>query len=245
MPTPNTRLMSTACTAIWTVSVSALTTCGSWKSVEEGAEPVGERLLDDRADRPGDQEEHVGDRPAMRSSHLTGVGDANHDATPASGGCRARTITNSATASIRLATAAADAVLPFSMNDSTRTETTSVENGLLPLSSTSEPYSAIARANDSAAPAAIAGTRLGRMIRRKIVSRVRAQGGGCLLDVVLELLEHRLHRADDERQRHERQRQEHRLLGVGPVQAQRAARCRRGRAGPGRRRSSAARTGCR
>ena len=57
------------------------------------------------------------------------------------------------------------------MNVSTRTDTTSVLKGRLPLSSTSEPYSEIARANESAAPAAIAGTRLGRMIRRKIVSR--------------------------------------------------------------------------
>src|SRR6478735_1795472 len=43
------------------------------------------------------------------------------------------TITNSATASITVASAAAAAVLPPSMNDSTRTETTSVLNGRLPL----------------------------------------------------------------------------------------------------------------
>ena len=41
----------------------------------------------------------------------------------------------------------------------------------MPLSSTSEPYSEIARANDSAAPAAIAGTSEGSTIRRRIVSR--------------------------------------------------------------------------
>ena len=43
--------------------------------------------------------------------------------------------------------------------------------GQLPLSSTSEPYSEMARANDRAAPAAIAGTSEGRTIRRRIVSR--------------------------------------------------------------------------
>ena len=58
------------------------------------------------------------------------------------------------------------------MKVSTRTETTSVSNGRLPLSSTSEPNSEIARAKLSAAPAMIAGNRLGRMIRRKIVNRL-------------------------------------------------------------------------
>ena len=115
------------------------------------------------------------------------------------------TITTSATSSITDASAAADARLPFSMKVSTRTETTSVWNGRLPESSTSEPYSEIARANDSAAPAAMAGARLGRMIRRRIVTRRGAQRGGGLLDVGLELLEHRLHRAHDERQGHERE----------------------------------------
>ena len=82
------------------------------------------------------------------------------------------TITTSAMNSITEASAAADWRLPFSMNVSTRTETTSVWNGRLPESSTSDPYSEIARANDRAAPAVIAGVRLGRMIRRRIVTRV-------------------------------------------------------------------------
>ena len=42
----------------------------------------------------------------------------------------------------------------------------------MPDSSTSEPYSEIARAKERAAPAAIAGARLGRMIRRKMVNRL-------------------------------------------------------------------------
>ena len=44
--------------------------------------------------------------------------------------------------------------------------------GRLPDSSTSEPYSLIARAKASAAPAAIAGTSEGRITRRNVVSRL-------------------------------------------------------------------------
>ena len=53
-----------------------------------------------------------------------------------------------------------------------RTEVTSVRKGRLPDSSTSDPYSLTARANDSAAPAAMAGVRLGSTTRRKIVNRL-------------------------------------------------------------------------
>ena len=42
----------------------------------------------------------------------------------------------------------------------------------MPDSSTSEPYSLIARAKDSAAPEVMAGARLGRMISRKMVNRL-------------------------------------------------------------------------
>ena len=70
------------------------------------------------------------------------------------------------------ATAAALARLSFSMLLSTRTDVTSVRIGRLPDSSTSEPYSLTPRANDSAAPAAIAGVSAGRMMRRKIVNRL-------------------------------------------------------------------------
>ena len=53
-----------------------------------------------------------------------------------------------------------------------RTEATSVSKGRLSLSSTREPNSEIARAKLSVAPAMIAGNRLGRMIRRKMVKRL-------------------------------------------------------------------------
>ena len=51
-----------------------------------------------------------------------------------------------------------------------KTDDTWVSNGLLPMISTTEPNSPTARANASAAPDRIAGTRLGRMMRRKVVS---------------------------------------------------------------------------
>ena len=50
------------------------------------------------------------------------------------------------------------------------TEPTSVLNGRLPVISTSEPYSPIARAKLSATPEMIAGTRLGSTIARSTVS---------------------------------------------------------------------------
>ena len=75
----------------------------------------------------------------------------------------------------------------------------------MPLSSTSEPNSEIARAKLSAAPAMIAGNRLGRMIRRKIVNRLAPSEAAASSTSRLELLEHRLHGPDDERQRHERE----------------------------------------
>ena len=80
----------------------------------------------------------------------------------------------------------------------------------MPESSTSEPYSLIARANESAAPEVIAGARLGRMIIRKTVNRLAPERGRGLLHLGLELDQHRLHRADDERQRDEQEREDDR-----------------------------------
>ena len=67
-----------------------------------------------------------------------------------------------------MATAAAASTLSFSMLLRMRTEVTSVWNGRLPDSSTSEPYSLTPRANESAAPAAMAGVeaRAGRCAGR-------------------------------------------------------------------------------
>ena len=112
--------------------------------------------------------------------------------------------------------------LSFSMLLRMRTEVTSVLNGRLPDSSTSEPYSLTARANDSAAPAAMAGMRLGRTIRRKVVNRLAPERRRRLLDVAVELGEHRLHGAHDERQGDEQEGDEHRRRRVGDVDAERA-----------------------
>ena len=57
------------------------------------------------------------------------------------------------------------------------------------------------------------------MIRRKIGEPAGAERRGRLLHLAVELDQHRLHRADDERQRHEQQRQHHADARVGDVDA--------------------------
>ena len=80
---------------------------------------------------------------------------------------------------------------------------------------TSEPNSPTAFANASASPERIAGQEVreddapeGPQVRR--AERVRG-----LLDLGVELLEHRLNRAHDERQRHEHHREHDRRLREG------------------------------
>ena len=60
------------------------------------------------------------------------------------------------------------------------------------------------------------------MIRRKVVRGVGAERRGGLLHLAVELDQHGLHRAHDERQRHEQQRQRDRRLGERDVDADRA-----------------------
>ena len=105
-----------------------------------------------------------------------------------------------------------------------RTEVTSVWNGRLPERRTSDPYSLTPRANERAAPAAMAGTRLGRTIRRNVVKRLAPSERGRLLDLGIQLGEHRLDGADHEGERHEQERQRHGPRGVGDVDAHRAVR---------------------
>ena len=81
------------------------------------------------------------------------------------------TMTTNEIASRIVATAAAPPGLSFSMLLRMRTDVTSVFIGRLPESSTSDPYSLTARANESAAPAAMAGVSAGSTMRRKIVNR--------------------------------------------------------------------------
>ena len=87
---------------------------------------------------------------------------------------------------------------------------------------TTEPNSPTARAKPSAAPETMAGTRLGRMIRRKVVSAGRAERRRGLLHLAVELEQHGLHRPHDERQRHEQQRQDDRRPRADDVDAGRA-----------------------
>ena len=81
-----------------------------------------------------------------------------------------------------------------------RTEATSVLSGRLPDRRTSDPYSLMPRAKDSAAPAVIAGARAGSRMRRSVVNRLAPSD---------EHLQHRLDRPHDEGKGHEQQGQEH------------------------------------
>ena len=89
---------------------------------------------------------------------------------------------------------------------------------------TSEPNSPTAFANASATPERIPGRMFGRTIRRKVVTLGRAERARRLLHLRVELLEHGLHRPDDERQRDEHQREDDRRARVGDVDADRRAR---------------------
>ena len=88
-------------------------------------------------------------------------------------------------------------------------DATSVLNVQLPEISTTEPYSPIARAKASAAPDTTAGRICGSTMRRNTVERRRAERGGGLLGVAVQVDQHRLHGAHHERQRDEQQREEH------------------------------------
>lgn len=70
-----------------------------------------------------------------------------------------------------VAVTAAAVVWSFSTWVRMRTDAISVRNGMLPAIRTTAPYSLMPRANDSAAPEAIAGTRPGSTMRRNVVNR--------------------------------------------------------------------------
>ena len=108
---------------------------------------------------------------------------------------------------------------------------------------TSEPNSPTAFANASATPDRIPGRMFGKTTRRNVVELGGAERAGRLLHLRVELLQHGLHRADDERQRDEQQREHDRRPRVGDVDADRRARPVEGERASGPRRSSAGRTG--
>ena len=71
---------------------------------------------------------------------------------------------------------------------------------MLPAMKITEPYSPTARAKASAKPVSSAGSRIGKTTRLKVCQRLRAQAGGGLLELGVEILQHRLDRAHDEGQ---------------------------------------------
>ena len=93
-----------------------------------------------------------------------------------------------------------------SMSPKTCSEATSVSNGMLPAISTIEPNSPSARANARPAPPRMAGTSVRQDDAAEGRQRRGPERGRRLLRLAVELDQHRLHRAHDERQRHEQQR---------------------------------------
>ena len=82
-----------------------------------------------------------------------------------------------------------------------------VSSGRLPATITTLPNSPRARLNDSAAPVRIAGQRVGRVTRRKVVKAPAPSVARGLLLGRVHLQQHRLHAPDHERVRHEQQGQ--------------------------------------
>ena len=80
-----------------------------------------------------------------------------------------------------------------------------------------DPYSPTARAKASPAPASTDGSTLGRITRRRTWRRVGTEGGGGVLDLGIELGQHRLDAAHAERQGHEEQRGGDAEAGAGQV----------------------------
>ena len=106
----------------------------------------------------------------------------------------------------------------------TYSDATSVLNGRLPAIRITAPNSPIARANASATPERSAGKRCGKTMRRRIVKTARAERRGSFLHLAVELDQHRLHGADDERQRHEEERHQHAPARVCRIHVHGAAR---------------------
>ena len=90
---------------------------------------------------------------------------------------------------------------------------------------TTEPYSPSARANASAKPVSSAGRQHRKNHAPENLPAVRAEARGGFLKFRIEIFEHRLHGADDERQADERERDENAELRVGNLDAQRREPC--------------------
>ena len=99
--------------------------------------------------------------------------------------------------------------------------TTSVCIGMLPEMKTTEPYSPSARAKASAKPVSSAGTSAGAITRREGLQAAGAERRRGLFEFRIQILEHRLHGAHDERQADESQRDHDAERRVGDLDAQR------------------------
>ena len=94
-------------------------------------------------------------------------------------------------------------------------------NGMLPAMKMTEPYSPTARASASAKPVRVAGRRTGKHDAEERLPTRGAERRGRLLRLAAQVFQHRLHRADDERQPDEDERDEDALRRVGDLQAER------------------------
>ena len=113
-------------------------------------------------------------------------------------------------ASITTATAAAPGWSPLWMWLKTKTDAASVLYGRFPEISTSAPISPTARANASATPERMPGRMFGSTMLRKTRSSLAPSERAASSHLAVELEQHGLHRAHDERQRDEEQRQDDR-----------------------------------
>ena len=119
-------------------------------------------------------------------------------------------------------TAEAPATLPDSIWLRMKTEETSVSKGMLPEIRISEPYSPSARAKASSDAGEDAGQQVGEDDSPEDGEAAGAERGRRLLHLLVHLHQQRLHRADDEGQGDEAERDDDRDPGEGDVEAERA-----------------------
>ena len=211
---------------------------GRRERVPGGLPAVLERAVEDDHERPdagsprGRRARRTG-APSLRMLVLRGeVADRRRSAAG-----RRTTRTSRTTA-----TAAAPAGLPLSIWPRMKTDETSVLYGRFPEMITSDPISPTAFANASATPDRIPGRMFGKITPAERRELRRAERRRRLLHLLVELGEHGLHRADDERERDEHQRQDDRRAREARCRSRPATPARRARAASGPRRSSAGRT---
>ena len=199
-----------------------------------GCQPVLEGVGDNQPERPGDQRTGTRSRGTAVDRHRALAPATTRDL----GAGWGREVAGSATAPTRLwirskATITAREIdqqhgrdrgrgTPRCCSRCTRirTEVTSVPEGQVARQGARASRTHRPLANERVAPATIAGVRLGRITRRKVVNRLAPSDAAASSTSPVELLEHRLHTAHDERQGDEEERQEDRPSGVGDVDAQ-------------------------